>query len=110
MRNSSGVENLAVENLAVVEVGLVDPHSVHDDGELTGEGDLCAAHAETLGEGQAPAFESARAGVALQEDGSGLEQKGPHQPIASTGHIPGDVDLARLDSPWRESETRAACG
>src|SRR5713226_1330695 len=115
MRNSSGgenstVENLAVENLAVVEVGLVDPHPVHDDGELTGEGDLCAAHADTLGEGQAPAFESARAAIALQEDGSGLEKIGPHQPIAATGDMPGDVDLARLESSGREAEIGADRG
>src|SRR5260370_29654419 len=120
MRNASGVENsagenlavenLAVENLAVVEVGLVDPHSVHDDGELAGDGDLCAAHADTLGEGQAPAFESARAAIALQEDGSGLEKIGPRQPIAATGDMPGDVDLARLESSAREAEIGADRG
>src|SRR5260370_32855489 len=107
MRNSSGVENLAVENFAVVEVGLVDPHSVHDDGELTGDGDLCAAHADVLGEGQAPGFKSARAGVALQEDGSGLEQIGWRQPIAATGDVPGDVDLARLESSGRDAQIDA---
>src|SRR5260370_11535154 len=110
MGNASGVENVAVEKLAVVEVGLVDPHPVHDDGELTGDGDLCAAHADTRGERQAPAFESARAAIALQEDGSGLEKLGPYHPIAATGDMPGHVDLARLEASGRDAEIGADRG
>ena len=41
---------------AALELGLVNPHAVHDDGELAGERDFGTAPADALGKCQAPGF------------------------------------------------------
>lgn len=67
--------------MAPIERGAIDPNAVKDDGDLSGNGDLCLLHTDPLCEFHSPDFEGRPFFGPIKQNGRGLEQVGSEKTV-----------------------------
>src|SRR5215472_3160763 len=95
--------------VAEAEIGVIDPHAMKDDPDLTSERDLGAFGAAAFGDGDGPGFEFRPSCDAGHQHVGGFEERDPHRGISGAADGAGSVSLAGLIAPWRQAKARPDC-
>jgi hypothetical protein len=78
---------------------------VKDDGDLSGNGDLCLLHTDPLCEFHSPDFEGRP--FLIKQNGRRLEQVGSEKTVSPLRYLAPGVGFSRLVSPRRKAELGA---
>src|SRR5204863_10053664 len=89
-----------------VEVGAIEPHAMHDDGEASGERDGGLARADLLGQRSCPALEYRGGLDAVEQCHSGLEEQAADHGVAAFADRLDQLGLAGLVASGGQTEVR----
>jgi hypothetical protein len=87
-----------------IEIAVIFPDAVHDHGQLAGNRQLGATHADAGGKAKSPRLELRWLWMANKQDVHCLEQVGAEQSVTTLRYMTGLIDLAGLIASRRQTE------